>query len=113
MKQFVRYFCYAFICAAFVSVAFAGNLIKLDQSQTGSIPPAAVQAGYKPYCTSAGNLGGYYLPVESYLTYNASGVVSTITEIDGTSGVGTTHALATTLTYSGTSLTKTGCPILQ
>ena len=96
-----------------IPIASALNSLKLDQQQTGGPPPSGVQSAYKPFCDSTSAVRGNFLPVSTYLAYNASGVVSTVTELDGVSGVSGTNTYVTTLTYSGSNLASTSCPVKQ
>lgn len=111
------------ILACFLSFAWAvwaSDIVHIDPSQTPQYnpnavatqpPPNAVNSTYKPYCSAAtGKIIGMYMPVETYPLYNASGVVTSIVEADGISGVAATHTFTTTLTYSGTNLIGTSCP---
>jgi len=102
------------ICAVcFIPLAFAATAIRNDTSQTNNYAPNAVIDKYKPYCDATGALAGYYMPAATNLTYNASGVVSTISEMDGTSGVVGTNTFNSTLTYSGANVISTSCPVKQ
>ena len=61
------------ICAL-VPLAYAVQIIKLDQSQLNNVLPNAVTSGYGVVCTSSGFPSGLYLKASiASLTY-ASGV---------------------------------------
>jgi hypothetical protein len=104
----------AIIAAVFiVPLAYAAGLVRLDTSQTNQYAPSAVIGAYKPYCDATGAVVGNFIPAASHMTYNASGVVSTISELDGASGVTGTNTFNTTITYSASGVTDTSCAVKQ
>ena len=103
------------LLSLFVTVSFAAALIRLDQSQTGGIPPLAVMSKYAPYCNSSGVVVGFFLPSETYIN-TPSGVTAVFVLLDGASGVSTTHVFNQTLTYTDSTratLLSQGCPVKQ
>ena len=96
-----------------VPLAFAAGLVRLDTSQTNQFAPNAVIGAYKPYCDGTGVVAGNYIPAAAHLAYNASGVLSTVTEMDGASGVASTNTFVTTITTSASGVTDTSCAVKQ
>lgn len=121
MKQINKTFA-CILLAASASMAYASDIVRIDPSQSPKYnpdavatqpPPNGVNSHYKPYCGASGAIIGMYIPAATYLTYNASGVLTTITETDGASGVSGTNTFASVLTYSGSNLASSSCPAKQ
>lgn len=81
-------------------LAYAAGLVRLDTSQTNQFAPSAVVGRYKPYCDATGANAGNFITAATHLTYNGSGVLISVTEMDAT--MTGAYIKVTSASYTGT-----------